>query len=47
VKLNREFDVPEGGTTTLRLDFDGDHSIIETGNGRFMMKPVIAIIGVN
>ena len=47
VKLNREFDVPEGGTTTLRLDFDGDHSIIETGNGRLMMKPVIAIIGVN
>jgi uncharacterized protein DUF4382 len=47
VKLNREFDVPEGGTTTLRLDFDGDHSIVETGNGRFMMKPIIAIIGVN
>jgi uncharacterized protein DUF4382 len=47
VKLNREFDVPAGGTTTLRLDFDGDHSIIETGNGTYMMKPVIAVVGVN
>ena len=47
VKLNREFDVPAGGTTTLRLDFDGDHSIIQTGNGTYMMKPVIAIVGVN
>ena len=47
VKLNREFDVPEGGTTTLRLDFDGEHSIIETGNGVYMMKPVVAIVGIN
>jgi Domain of unknown function (DUF4382) len=47
VKLNREFDVPEGGTTTLRLDFDGDHSIIQTGNGTYMMKPVVTILGVN
>jgi len=47
VKLNREFDVPEGGATTLSLDFDGDHSIIQTGNDSYMMKPVIAIVGVN
>jgi hypothetical protein len=46
VKLNREFDVPAGGTTTLLLDFDGDHSIIQTGNGSYMMKPVIAVVSV-
>jgi hypothetical protein len=46
VKLNREFDVPAGGATTMSLDFDGDHSIIETGNGNYMMKPVIAVVDV-
>ena len=47
VKLNREFDVPEGGTTVMSLDFDGDHSIIQTGNGSYMMKPVIAVVSVS
>ena len=46
VKLNRPFDVPEAGTTTMLLDFDGDRSIRETGNGRFMMSPVIAVVSV-
>ena len=47
VKLNREFDVPEGGATEMSLDFDGDHSIIQTGNGSYMMKPVVAVISVS
>ena len=47
VKLNREFDVPEGGTTLMSLDFDGDHSIIQTGNGSYMMKPIIAVVSVS
>ena len=47
VKLNREFDVPVGGTTLMSLDFDGDHSIIQTGNGSYMMKPVIAVVSVS
>lgn len=33
VKLNREFTVTGGGTTTLLLDFDGDRSIKQTGTG--------------
>jgi hypothetical protein len=43
VKLNREFDVPEGGATTLLLDFDGDRSMHETTNG-YMMSPVISVV---
>jgi len=43
IKLNREFDVPAIGATTIVLDFDGDRSIHETGNGRFMMAPVVAV----
>lgn len=46
VKLNRQFDVPTAGTTTMLLDFDGNRSIHETGNGRFMMSPVIAVVSV-
>jgi hypothetical protein len=46
VKLNRQFDVPAGGATTILLDFDGDRSIHETGNGRYMMRPVIAVVSV-
>ena len=45
VKLNRDFDI-SGATTTMLLDFDGDKSIRETGNGRFMMTPVIGVVSV-
>jgi hypothetical protein len=46
VKLNREFDVPATGATTITLDFDGDRSINETGNGRYRMSPVISVVSV-
>jgi hypothetical protein len=46
VKLNREFDVSSGTTTTMLLDFDGDKSVRETGNGQFMMSPVISVVSV-
>ena len=47
VKLNREFDVPEGGTATILVDFDGDKSVHETGNGRYQMSPVITVVSVS
>jgi len=46
VKLNREFDVPLGGATTMLIDFDGDKSVQDTGNGQYMMSPVINIASV-
>ena len=46
VKLNREFDVSTANAMTITLDFDGDQSIRETGNGRFMMQPVISVVSV-
>ena len=45
VKLNREFDITST-TTTMLVDFDGDKSVHDTGNGRFMMSPVIGIVSV-
>jgi hypothetical protein len=46
VKLNREFTVAEGGATTILVDFDGDKSIHETGNGIYRMTPVIGVVSV-
>jgi hypothetical protein len=46
VKLNREFEVKDTAATTMLLDIDGDKSIRETGNGRFMMSPVIEVVSV-
>lgn len=46
VRLNREFDVTATGSTTMLIDFDGDRSVTETGNGRFRMTPVIGVVSV-
>jgi hypothetical protein len=45
VKLNRQFDITSA-TTTMLVDFDGDKSVRDTGNGRYMMSPVIGIVSV-
>jgi hypothetical protein len=47
VKLNRAFDLTTSSTMTMLLDFDGNQSIHLTGNGRYMMSPVVTILSVN
>jgi hypothetical protein len=32
--------------TTMLIDFDGDKSVTEMGNGRFRMTPVIGVVSV-
>ena len=46
VKLNREFDISPNATTSILLDFDGDKSVREMGNGSYSMSPVISIVTV-
>jgi hypothetical protein len=46
VKLNREFEITSSDARTILLDFDGDKSIHETGNGRYKMSPVIGVVSV-
>ena len=46
VKLNHGFDVTHTGATTMVIDFDGDRSVVDMGNGRFHMTPVIGVVGV-
>lgn len=44
--LNRPFDVPSTGATTITLDFNGDGSVVQTGAGMYRMTPVITVVGV-
>lgn len=44
--LNREFDISATSTGKMVLDFNGDQSINQTGNGNYMMSPVITIVSV-
>jgi hypothetical protein len=45
--LNRQFDIAADTVTNILLDFDGDKSIKQTGNGKYMMQPVIAVVSVS
>src|SRR5207253_2756755 len=47
VKLNREFDVTATGATTILVDFNGDESVKQQGNGTYSMSPVIAVVSVS
>lgn len=44
IKLNGDFEVLDGATTDLTLDFDACKSIVTRGNGSFGLKPVVRII---
>jgi len=46
LRLNREFDLTRTTPTTILLDFDGDRSVRDAGNGRFMMTPVVTVANV-
>ena len=47
IKLNREFDVTATGATTILVDFNGDQSVQQQGNGSYSMSPVIAVVSVS
>ncbi|MFC1992124.1 DUF4382 domain-containing protein [Chloroflexota bacterium] len=44
LKIVRPFNVGAGATTILTLDFDGEKSLIRTGNDRFLFKPVVKLL---
>ncbi|NOS80728.1 MAG: DUF4382 domain-containing protein [Nitrospira sp.] len=44
IKLIHQFDVGSGQRIDLLLDFDACHSIVRTGNGKYILKPVIKVI---
>ncbi len=44
LKFVRPFEVVEGETTVLLLDFDAEKSVIFTGSGKVMVKPVVKLM---
>jgi hypothetical protein len=44
LKLNVQMDVQDGILYKIILDFDAARSIVKTGNGKYMLKPVIRTI---
>lgn len=46
IKLNHDFDIVAGQTYELLLDFDAGRSIHMTGNGKYMMNPVIRVSAI-
>ncbi len=44
IKLINEFDVGPGQRVDLVLDFDALKSVVKTGNGKYLLKPVIRIL---
>lgn len=43
LKLVGDFNVPAGGATDLVLDFDASRSVVLTGNGTYILKPVVRV----
>jgi hypothetical protein len=43
IKLNHQFDIEEGMLYELTLDFEAEESINQTGNGTYMLNPVIRV----
>ena len=44
IKLNHAFDIEPGNLYELMLDFNAERSIHVTGNGEYMMDPVIRVM---
>ena len=44
LKLIHSFEINDGQTTELTIDFDAEKSIVKTGNGRYILKPTIKVI---
>ncbi len=47
LKLNRGFDVPDGGSAHFTIDFDLRKSVHMTGNGDYMLRPTLRMVDNN
>ena len=46
IKLIHPFEIIEGGTTELTIDFDAEESIVKNGDGSYKLMPVIKVVTV-
>lgn len=47
LKLDIDAEVEEGSSYTLLVDFDAARSIVETGNGMYILKPVLRAVNLS
>ncbi len=44
-KAKGDFDIPEGGVTSVTIDFDVRKSVVKAGNsGKYLLKPVLRLV---
>lgn len=46
IKLNINANIEEGQTYSLLVDFDAGRSVVETGNGNYLLKPVLRAVNL-
>ena len=44
LKFNVQADIIEDETFSMLIDFDAEKSVVEKGNGEYLLKPVITVI---
>jgi len=44
LKIDVNQTVPQSGVLEIKLDFDAAQSIHKTGNGKYLMQPVIRVV---
>jgi hypothetical protein len=47
LKVNGSFFVPAGGTADVSIDFDASQSIVQTGAGSYLLKPVVHVMSTS
>lgn len=46
LKLNLDAEIEDGEVYNLLIDFDAGRSIVETGNGKYILKPVLRAVNL-
>jgi hypothetical protein len=46
IKFAHNFQIPEAMVVELVLDFDASRSVVETGNGKYLLKPTVKVAGM-
>lgn len=46
LKLNLNVEIEDGQSYTLLIDFDAARSVVETGNGKYILKPVLRAVNL-
>jgi hypothetical protein len=46
-RIDQNFQITAGTNAVIVLDFNGDQSVVDLGNGRYQMTPMMGVVSVN